>query len=124
MTLGNGVKSFVLGQVESFGTDLIQVEVKIPNTGNMSNANATSRAQGTQITTLTTDDKDAIEKLPNIVSAYTGTIGQERATYGSVGKRVLPFGASSEVTIVDRKAELAEGRTKGKKPNGQVFQIG
>lgn len=110
MTLGNGVKSFVLGQVESFGTDLIQVEVKIPNTGNMSNANATSRAQGTQITTLTTDDKDAIEKLPNIVSAYTGTIGQERATYGSVGKRVLLFGASSEVTIVDRKAELAEGR--------------
>ncbi len=110
MTLGNGVKSFVLGQVESFGTDLIQVEVKIPNTGNMSNANATSRAQGTQITTLTTDDKDAIEKLPNIVSAYAGTIGQERATYGSVGKRVLLFGASSEVTIVDRKAELAEGR--------------
>ncbi len=110
MTLGNGVKSFVLGQVESFGTDLIQVEVKIPNTGNMSNANATSRAQGTQITTLTTDDKDAIEKLPNIVSAYTGPIGQERATYGSVGKRVLLFGASSEVTIVDRKAELAEGR--------------
>ncbi len=110
MTLGNGVKGFVLGQVESFGTDLIQVEVKVPNTGNMSNANATSRAQGTQITTLTVEDKDSIEKLPNVVAAYAGTIGQERATYGSVGKRVLLFGASNEVELVDRKAELAEGR--------------
>ena len=110
MALGNGVKSFILGQVESFGTDLIQVEVKIPNTGNMSNANATSRAQGTQITTLTTQDKDEIKKLPNIVSAYSGTIGQERATYGSTGKRILLFGASHEVPQVDQKAVLAEGR--------------
>jgi putative ABC transport system permease protein len=110
MTLGNGVKGFVLGQVESFGTDLIQIEVKIPNTGNMSSSNATSRAQGTQITTLTTDDKEAIKDLPNVGAAYAGTIGQERATYGSIGKRILLFGASSEVAVVDRKATLAEGR--------------
>jgi putative ABC transport system permease protein len=110
MALGNGVKSFVLGQVESFGTNLIQIEVKIPNTGTMSSSNASSRAQGTQITTLTSEDKEEIKKLPNVVDAYAGTIGQERATYGSLGKRILLFGASSEVAVVDRKAELAEGR--------------
>lgn len=110
MTLGNGVKGFVLGQVESFGTDLIQVEVKIPNTGNMSSSNTSSRAQGTQITTLTTEDKEAILKLPNIAAAYAGSIGQERATHGSLGKRILLFGASHEVAVVDQKATLAEGR--------------
>ena len=61
MALGSGVKNFVLGQVESFGTDLIQVEVKVPNTGTFSNDNASSRAQGTQITTLLLEDKDEIK---------------------------------------------------------------
>jgi len=110
MTLGDGVKSFVLGQVDSFGTDLIQVEVKIPNTGSMSNDNASSRAQGTQITTLKVDDKEAIKELPNISSAYAGTIGQERATYGSIGKRILLFGAGHEVPFVDQKVTVVEGR--------------
>jgi putative ABC transport system permease protein len=110
MTLGDGVKSFVLGQVESFGGNVIQVEVKIPSTSAVSSDNASSRAQGTQITTLIVDDKEAIKELPNIVSAYAGTIGQERATYGSLGKRILLFGASHEVPLVDQKIIVAEGR--------------
>jgi putative ABC transport system permease protein len=110
MSLGDGVKSFVLGQVESFGGNVIQVEVKVPSTGAMSSDNASSRGQGTQITTLVVDDKDAIKKLPNVTSAYAGTIGQERATYGSIGKRILLFGASYEVPIVDQKIVVEEGR--------------
>ncbi|MCW1888611.1 MAG: ABC transporter permease [Candidatus Moranbacteria bacterium] len=120
MTLGEGVKSFVLGQVESFGGNVIQVEVKVPSTGAMSSDNASSRGQGTQITTLIVDDKDAIKKLPNITSAYAGTIGQERATYGSVGKRILLFGASHEVPLVDEKIVVEEGRfyTEDEASNG------
>lgn len=108
--LGNGVQSFILGQVESFGTDLIQIEVKVPNTGKMSTENASSRAQGVQITTLTTDDRDAIRKLPNVEAAYAGTIGQERATYGPVGKRILLFGAGAEAPLADENAKLESGR--------------
>jgi ABC-type antimicrobial peptide transport system permease subunit len=37
--LGDGVKGFILGQVDSFGSDLIQVEVKVPSTGKMSAEN-------------------------------------------------------------------------------------
>ena len=110
MTLGEGVKSFVLGQVESFGGNVIQIEVKVPSTGAMSSDNASSRGQGTQITTLIVDDKDAVKKLPKITSAYAGTIGQERATHGSIGKRILLFGASHEVPLVDEKIVVEEGR--------------
>jgi putative ABC transport system permease protein len=109
-SLGEGVKGFVLGQVESFGTDLIQVEVKIPNTTAMSSDNATSRAQGTQITTLTVKDGEAIAKLSNVEALYAGTIGQERATYGSVGKRISLFGTGSGVPLVDGNAKLESGR--------------
>lgn len=108
--LGDGVKNFVLGQVESFGADLIQVEVKVPNTGTMSSDNASSRGQGVQITTLVPKDRDAILKLPNVAAAYAGTIGQERATFGSVGKRILLFGTSAEVPLVDTNIDVVEGR--------------
>lgn len=108
--LGEGVKSFIQGQVESFGTDLIQIEVKVPNTGKMSSENAASRAMGTQITTLTLDDRDAVRKLPNVAGAYGGTIGQERATYRSVGKRILLFGAGPEAPLVDENIKLSSGR--------------
>lgn len=109
-SLGEGVKGFVLGQVESFGTDLIQVEVKIPNTTAMSSDNASSRAQGTQITTLTVKDGEAIAKLPNVEAMYAGTIGQERATYGSIGKRISLFGTGSGVALVDSNAKIESGR--------------
>ncbi len=109
-SLGEGVKGFILAQVASLGTDIVQVEVKIPNTTSMSNENATSRAQGTQITTLTVKDSLAIKKLPNVAGAYAGTIGQERATYGSVGKRISLFGTGPDVALVDANAKLESGR--------------
>lgn len=108
--LGEGVKQFVLGEVESFGADLIQIKVKVPNTGTMSGANARSRAQGTQITTLVLDDQEAIKKLSNVSSAYAGTIGQERATVGSIGKRILLFGTNATAPSVDTNLKLSDGR--------------
>jgi len=109
-SLGEGVKGFIVGQVESFGTNLIQVEVKIPNTGTMSSENATSRAQGTQITTLTVEDGEAIRSLPNVAAVYAGTIGQERASYGSIGKRIYLFGTGADIVKVDENATLESGR--------------
>lgn len=122
-SLGEGVKGYILGQVESFGTDVIQVEVKIPNTTHMSSENASSRAQGTQITTLTVKDSEAIRKLPNVAGAYAGTIGQERATYGSVGKRISLFGTGAEVTVVDENAKLASGRFFTKEEDDSLARV-
>ncbi|NTV55491.1 MAG: hypothetical protein HGA16_03250, partial [Candidatus Moranbacteria bacterium] len=53
MSLGDGVKRYIVGMVETFGSDLIQIEVKVPNTGKTSTENSGGLAQGIQITTLT-----------------------------------------------------------------------
>ncbi len=121
--LGDAVKGYVVGQVESFGTNLIQVEVKVPNTGKMSSENAFSRAQGTEITTLSTDDRDAIRKLRTVEAAYAGSIGQERATYGSVGKRVMLFGTGAEAPAVDGNLKLAAGRFFNEEENANAERV-
>ncbi|MFA9262125.1 MAG: ABC transporter permease [Undibacterium sp.] len=121
--LGEGVKGYILGQVESFGTNLIQVEVKIPNTTAMSSENSTGRAQGTQITTLTVKDGEAMEKIANIEAVYAGTIGQERATYGSVGKRISLFGTGPDVALVDQNLKLLSGRFFTKEEDASLAQV-
>jgi putative ABC transport system permease protein len=108
--LGEAVRGFVIGQVDNFGTDLIQIEVKVPSTGKMSSDNAFSRAQGTEITTLSVDDRDALRRLPSVKAAYAGSIGQERAVVGSTGKRILLFGTGAEAPLVDGNIKLASGR--------------
>jgi putative ABC transport system permease protein len=121
--LGDGVKGYILGQVESFGSNLIQVEVKIPNTTAMSSENSTGRAQGTQITTLTVKDGEAIQKIANVGAVYAGTIGQERATYGSVGKRISLFGTGPDVALVDQNLKLASGRFFTKEEDTSLAQV-
>lgn len=121
--LGEGVKGYILGQVESFGTNLIQVEVKIPNTTAMSSENSTGRAQGTQITTLTVKDAEAIQKIKNVGAVYAGTIGQERATYSSVGKRISLFGTGPDVALVDQNLKLESGRFFTKEEDASLAQV-
>ncbi|HAV11387.1 MAG TPA: hypothetical protein DCX32_02480 [Candidatus Moranbacteria bacterium] len=109
MSTGSGVKSFVLGQVESFGTDIIQVEVKVPATGKTSAENATTQAMGVQITTMRIGDAEAIGKLSNVDTYYAGTIGQEMVSYRGENKRTLLFGAGADTPKVDENAKLKKG---------------
>ena len=110
LSLGNGVRQFVLGQVDTFGADLLQVEVKVPNTGKFSNDNASGRSQGIQITTLTQEDAEALQALPNIRALYAGTLGQEKAIYKETSKHIFLFGTGYQAPEVDSNLVLTEGR--------------
>lgn len=110
LSLGNGVQQFVMGQIDTFGADLLQVEVKVPSSGKFSSENASGRAQGVQITTLTIEDAEAIEKINNVGSVYAGTLGQERAVHKEIKKRIFLFGTGYQVPEVDTNIVVAEGR--------------
>src|SRR4030042_5142488 len=78
MAGGAGLKNYVLGQVEVFGTDYIQVEVKVPGVSETSSENITGRGTGLAITTLKEKDAEAVARLPNIRTWSAGNIDQER----------------------------------------------
>lgn len=123
MSLGDGVKRYIVGMVETFGSDLIQIEVKVPNTGKTSTENSGGLAQGIQITTLTIADEKKIDRLPNVKASYAGIIGQERATYGSVGKQVMLFGTGPDEMSVDTNAKLATGRFFGAEEDDSLARV-
>lgn len=101
MTAGEGLKQFVVGQVSAFGTDYIEVEIKIPAAGKNSTANAGALAQGITITTLTLDDAGALRKISNIKNNYSGTMGQQLVAYQGENKQASLFGTSPSFIDID-----------------------
>lgn len=109
MNMGQGIKGFVLKQVEIFGSDFIQVEVKVPTTGKNSSSNATNMAQGITITTLKLEDAEAVGKLPNVRGFYAGQMGQAILSRQDATKTAMLWGVSSSFFELS-KLKVATGR--------------
>jgi len=109
---GEGVRGLVLGQLDSFGTDTIDTEIKVPNnkTGTAGDSqSSTAIAMGVSVTTMTLDDMEAINKLPNIVTGYGAVLSQEQASFGNELRNAFVFGVSGTYLDID-KTTIAEGR--------------
>lgn len=103
---GQGLKGYVINQVETFGTDYIQVEPRVPSPERMSGHMNTLTIQ---ITTLKVEDAEAAMKLPNISDVYGASIGQAIVNYQDVNKRILLMGAGAHAPNVDAGLKIAEG---------------
>ncbi len=109
---GASISQLVVGQVESFGTDIIETEIKVPsnkkgNAGEFESAGAL--ATGVQITSLKLKDMDDVSKSDNVKAAYAGLMGQEIINYRSESRKAFLFGTSADYINID-KSQLAAGR--------------
>lgn len=123
MSSGQGVKNFIMGQIASMGSDLIQIEPKVPATGKTSAKNAVGQAQGITITTLKIKDMDEIQKIPNVENLYAGTIGQENLSFQGVNKKSMIFATSATAPKVDANIKLAEGNFFTEADDNSLAQV-
>jgi len=92
MAGGAGLKNYVMGQVDVFGSDYIQIEPKVPGVSDTSSQNISGRSTGLAITTLKIKDGEELAKLPNVAAWNAGNIDQEIAVYKNITKEALIFG--------------------------------
>ncbi|MFA6526720.1 MAG: ABC transporter permease [Candidatus Buchananbacteria bacterium] len=109
MSAGESLKGLVTGQLDAFGSNLIQIEVKVPSASHTSVDNAAGQAQGIQITTLTLDDAEAISKLDNIKNYYGAIMDSEIVSYLNVTKSATIFGVTPGYAEMGT-AKIASGR--------------
>lgn len=109
LSAGESIKALLIKQVSSFGTDYIQVEVKVPSTSHTSTENAAGQAMGVSITTLTLADGEAIKRLDNVKDFYGAMLAQDVVTYQDLNNNVFIFGASPSFINID-PVGLASGR--------------
>ncbi|OGF35841.1 hypothetical protein A2482_03625 [Candidatus Falkowbacteria bacterium RIFOXYC2_FULL_48_21] len=109
LSAGQAIKGLIVGEVQNFGSNFLEIEVKTPQTKQTSTENAMSMVGGSVITTLKLDDAEAVARHPNISLYYAGIMGQKLATYESEMKKALLFGTSADFINIDT-AKIAAGR--------------
>ncbi|MBT4349240.1 FtsX-like permease family protein [bacterium] len=109
MSAGNSIEKFIFAEMDTFGTDVIQTEIKVPSTKQASAGNAAGMAQGIVISTLTLDDKRAMEKVPNIKRNYGGYLGQEIVHWQDEVKTAMIMASTHEYIDID-SVEIDRGR--------------
>jgi putative ABC transport system permease protein len=109
---GEGINGLVLGQIQSFGTDIIISEIRIPSNkkgGSKEMESGISMVQGMQITTLKLEDMEDINKLPNVRDSYAGMMSQNKISYGNESKKAFILGTNDSYINID-KTEIESGR--------------
>jgi len=83
MSLGASAQSYILGQLESFGSDIISINPGAPTSG------PPAAVQGIVIKTLNQRDAESLENEPAITNVVARVSGQSRAVYGSESRQVV-----------------------------------
>jgi len=83
MSLGDSAQAYILGQVQSFGSDIISVNPGAPTNG------PPAAVQGIIITTLNQRDVDSLKNEPSILKVAARVSGQSRASYGNADRSVV-----------------------------------
>jgi len=120
ISAGNGLKSMVLHELEVYGSDTINIEVRVPGKG--STGSATSFASGTTITTFKNRDVDAIANLANIETHYAYITGQEIIKYENEAKAVMIFGYGGNAPLIE-KMEIGEGRFYSEEEENSISSV-
>jgi putative ABC transport system permease protein len=108
LSLGAGVKEYVVGQIESFGSDIIQIEPKVPKVDKMSSQNVSGQF-GKPLTTLKLDDAKAVAKMSNVEAWYGGMMSQQVVSYQNKNKQSSVMGMTADVFKVDEKTQVVSG---------------
>lgn len=107
ISAGNGLKSMVMSELEVYGTDVINAEVRVPGKG--AAGSVTGFASGTVITTLKNKEVNAIGRLSNVETYYSYITGQEIVKHGGNAKSTIIFGYGGNAPLVEN-INIAEGR--------------
>jgi len=124
MSAGESVKQFILGQLGIFGTDVIQIEPRVPSgTTRQDRSMSGTVSSLTNITTLTLKDGEAIEKLENIQAVSGGSFGQAQVRYERERSSAMLYGASAQIAQVDENITIRSGRFFTQEEDRSLTQV-
>jgi putative ABC transport system permease protein len=111
LSAGEGFRSLINAQVDTFGTNTLFIQTRVPpTTKNRASGGASGPQDGLiTITTLKNRDLEAIKKLPNVENNYGMVTGQKVVSYRDTAKSVIFYAASPERFEID-KGTLKAGR--------------
>ncbi|MBT6690928.1 FtsX-like permease family protein [Candidatus Parcubacteria bacterium] len=105
ISAGNSVEALIFKQIEGFGSNYIQTEVRVPK----GSGGTTSMVQGVVISTLKEKDRQDFLDLENIDKAYGAVITQDIISWQGELNKVMIYGVGSSYIDIDT-TEIDQGR--------------
>jgi putative ABC transport system permease protein len=114
LSAGAGFRSLINAQIDSYGSNTLYIETRVPPTTKNRNAGAIEgggnrAATGVAITSLKTRDLDSVKQIGNVTNVYGMVTGLSVVSYRDVQKSVIYYGAMAERFDID-KGTLQSGR--------------
>jgi putative ABC transport system permease protein len=115
LSAGAGFRSLVNSLLETYGTNTLFIETRVPPTTKNRNASAAATADFSRassaiaVTSFKNRDLEEIKRLPNVVNDYGIVVGQSTVSYKDTIKNTMYYGASWERFNID-KSTLKAGR--------------
>ncbi|MDD3190945.1 MAG: ABC transporter permease [Candidatus Pacebacteria bacterium] len=124
VSVGQGLQAFILGQLSSFGSDIISVQPKVPG-GDFQNS-LTSMGQGVVITSLKSSDAEDLrdkDRFPYIGAASGYASAQEWAVYQEKEKQLLIIAADAYYPEIDALTVTKVGRFFTQQENDSMAKV-
>ena len=125
VSIGEGLKSLVTGQLNAFSPNLMMVEVKIPG-ADYDTRHIASIIEGVVITTLKESDVQAIrdkKRFPYVRYASGYSSAQEWAKYREKEKRILILASDSYYPHIDGQMKIEKGRFFMERENESLARV-
>jgi putative ABC transport system permease protein len=126
LSAGEGFRSYIVSQVEAFGTNTVFIETRIPPTtkarSSGSGLEGQAGSQAVAITSLKNRDVQDIKRLPNVSGAYGVIIGQKVTAYKDVKKNALFWASEPDRFLID-SGVISSGRAFTDQENLGAAQV-
>jgi len=108
VSLGFGLKSYILGMVEQFGKDFITINAKVPELSEQ--GSITSMMTSADVVSITYEDAEKLAEIPRVTEAIAYDTSQAFVSYQDEEYRSMIFGATANYMAFDLQAKMGEGR--------------
>ncbi|MFH2062743.1 MAG: ABC transporter permease [bacterium] len=108
VSLGFGLKSYILAQVEQFGKNFVTINATVP--GLSDQGAITSQFSAAEVVSITYDDAEALRSLPHVLEAVAFDTSQAFVSFRDSEYRSLVFGTTANYMSFDLQAEIGAGR--------------
>lgn len=111
VSMGLGLRAFVVGEVEVFGTNIMAIHPAVP--GLAGRGVFGGGFDAVLLTTLKTQDLKALqdkERFPYLSTVIGMKSGQEYVKYGNREKQAMIFATNEGYLDIDRQTKIDEGR--------------
>jgi len=126
LSAGEGFRSYIVSQVEAFGTNTVFIETRIPPTTKARNSGGglegQTGSQAVAITTLKNRDIQDIKRLPNVNGAHGVVVGQKVSSYKDVKKNALLWATDPDRFVIDTGV-IVSGRPFTEQENLGASQV-